>query len=203
VALASLLCALVLIAAFATRESHKPVIIRHQPEITWTASAEPLPDHNAALACGCRFLESPFIGLAVDDLLLTCEADEQGWRITGVTADEKRSPVCTLILSTSGGVRFYDGSPALGQLTALSWLHTRSAPSAALDRYAAGFADACLPSRTIAGATPVDDLSASGGVHLVLTTLTGADGHLLTDSLALMIEPRVQVIMYEQGALGE
>ncbi|MBQ8149757.1 MAG: hypothetical protein IJ041_04505 [Clostridia bacterium] len=203
VALASLLCALVLIAAFATRESHKPVIIRHQPEITWTASAEPLADHNAALACGCRFLESPFIGQDVDDLLLTCEADAQGWRITGVTAGESPSPVCTLILSTAGEVLSYDGSPALGQLTALSWLHTRSAPSPSLDRYAAGFANACLPGRAIAGATPVDDLSASDGVHLVLTTLTGADGHLLNDGLALMIEPRVQVVMYEQGAFGE
>ncbi len=202
VALASLLCALVLVAAFSTRESHKPVSIRNQPAVAWTASAQPLADHNAALACGCRFLESPFVGLDVSSLMLTCEAEAQGWRITGVTGDEARNPVCSLLLSTAGEVLLYDGSPALGQLTALSWLHTRSAPSRQLDSYAAAFAQACLPGRAIAGATPVDDLSASGGVHLVLTTLTGADGLLLTDSLTLMIEPQVRVVLYERGALG-
>ena len=97
----------------------------------------------------------------------------------------------------------YDGSPALGQLTSMGWLDTRSAPSRNLDRYAAAFTQACLPGRTVAAATPMDDLTADGGVHLVITTLTGGDGAVLTDGLALMVEPQVRVVMYEKEAWGE
>lgn len=202
VAFISLLGALVLIAAFSTRESHKPVMIRQIPQPAWTAAHEPLENNTAALAYACRFLESPFIGLKVADLSLQCEAHAAGWRIVGSTATEPGQPVCTLLLSTQGDVLLYDGSPQLGKLSALSWMHTLSAPSSALDRYAAAFAKCCLPGRTIAGATPVDDLSASEGSHLVLTTLTSADGTVLTDGLALTIEPEVRIVMYEQHAMG-
>ncbi len=202
VALVSLLCAMVLVAAFATRETHKPVIIRHIPGITWTAAQEPLQTQEAALACARRFLESPFVGVDTASLHLTCEEHVRGWRITGTATVENPGPACTLLLSPEGEVLLYDGSPALGQLTALNWLHTRSAPSPTLDGYAAAFAEACLPGRSFAGATPVDDLSAAGGMHMVLATLTGTDGSLLNDALALMIEPQVRVVMYEQGAMN-
>ncbi len=202
VALVSLLGALVMIAAFSTRESHKPVMIRQIPQPAWTATHEPLETGDAALAYASRFLESPFIGLKVADLRLSCEAHAAGWRITGDTAGEQPEPVCTLLISTQGDVLLYDGSPQLGKLSALSWMHTLSAPSSALDRYAAAFAKCCLPGRTIAGATPVDDLSASKGAHLVLTTLTDGDGAVLADGLALMIEPEVRIVMYEQHAMS-
>jgi len=201
VALASLLCAVVLIAAFATRETHKPVSIRSIPQTSWVAASEPLPDGDAALASGCRFLESPFVAVDTDALTLTCEAADKGWQITGVTADGQL--VCTLLLSHEGEVLLYDGSPALGQLTSMGWLDTRSAPSRNLDRYASAFAQACLPGRAVAAATPMDDLTADGGVHLVITTLTGADGELLTDGLALMVKPEVRVVMYERDAMHE
>ena len=202
IALASLLCAMVLLAAFSTRESHRPVFIRNIPQATWTAASEPLPDHNAALACACRFLASPFVAVDTSALSLTCETDPQGWRITGHAADTDTQPVCTLLLSPEGEILLYDGTAALGELSALSWLDTRSAPSRSLDRYAAAFAQSCLPGRTIAGATPVDDMTAEGDVHLVLTTLSGADGALLTDSFALMVEPQVRVVLYEKGTLN-
>ncbi len=202
IALFSLICALVLVAAFATRETHKPVSIRSVPQTSWVAAQESIGDHEAALVSARRFLTSPFIGVDVEKVQLVAQEDPQGWRITANTSEPERSLVCTLILSPDGQVLLYDGSPALGQLTALSWLHTKSSPSSKLDRYASAFAEACLPGRTIAGATPVDDLSADGGVHLVLTTLTDADGVLLSDGLALMIEPEVRVVMYEQAAMN-
>jgi hypothetical protein len=34
----------------------------------------------------------------------------------------------------------------------------------------------------------------------VLTTLTSADGTLLSDGFALMVKPQVRVVMYEKGA---
>ena len=203
VALASLLCAVVLLAAFSTRETHTPVSIRTIPQTSWVAAAEPLADADAALACARRFLASPFVALDTDPLTLTCQADGTGWHISGTTAGEDARLVCTLILSSQGEVLLYDGSPALGQLTPMGWLDTRSAPSRNLDRYAAAFAGACLPGRAIAAATPMDDLTADGGVHLVITTLTGADGAVLPDGLALMVEPEVRVVMYEQGAMPE
>lgn len=203
IALASLLCAVVLIAAFATRETHTPVSIRTIPQTSWVASAEPIADADAALACACRFLESPFVAVDTQSLTLRCEADTHGWRITGVSAADESQPACTLLLSNQGEVLLYDGSPALGQLTSMGWLDTRSAPSRNLDRYAAAFAQACLPGRTLAAATPMDDLTADGGVHLVITTLTGTDGTLLTDALALMVKPQVRVVMYERDALNE
>ena len=203
VALACLLCAVVLIAAFATRESHKPVPIRTIPQPSWVATTEPLTDPSTALAYACRFLESPFVAVDTDALALTCEVDAQGWRIACATTDAEQQPICTLILSAQGEVLLYDGTPALGQLTSMGWLDTRSAPSRNLDRYAAAFAEACLPGRTIAAATPMDDMTADGGVHLVLTTLTSSDGVLLNDGLALMVEPQVRVVMYERGAFGE
>lgn len=200
VALVSLLCAVVLLAAFATRETHKPVIIRQIPTVTWAAAAQPLETREDALACARRFLESPFVGVDTAALQLISQEHVKGWRITGESG--AGDPVCELLLSAGGEVISYDGSYVLGQLTALSWLHTRSAPSPSLDSYAAAFAGACLPGRAFAGATPVDDLSAAGGVHLVLTTLTGRDGVLLTDALALMIEPQVRVVMYGQEAMS-
>ncbi|MBE5802290.1 MAG: hypothetical protein E7319_08395 [Clostridiales bacterium] len=202
IALCSLCCALVLIAAFATRESHKPVFVRNIPQLNWVAAHEPLNDPQAALACARRFLETPFIGVDTSAVALTCEEDPQGWRITAQSSDPKHSPIFSLLLSLEGEVLLYDGSAVLGELSALSWLHTLSAPSDSLDRYAASFAEACLPGRSIAGATPVDDLSAGGGVHLVLTTLTDRDGVLLSDGLALMIEPEIKVVMYEQSAMN-
>lgn len=203
VTLASLLCAVVLIAAFSTRESHIPVSIRSIPQASWVAASEPLNDADTALASGCRFLESPFVAVDTDALTLTCEAADKGWQITGVTADAAQNPICTLLLSPEGEVLLYDGSPALGQLTSLGWLDSRSAPSRNLDRYAAAFAQACLPGRAVAAATPMDDLTADGGVHLVLTTLTGTDGAVLNDGLALMVKPQVRVVMYERDAMAE
>ncbi len=201
IALASLLCAVVLVFAFATRESHKPVPIRTVPQPSWRAATEPLADEYQALACGRRFLESPFVQVDTAAVNLTCEADPEGWRISAHTANEKQALVSTLVLSPEGEVLLYDGSPALGKLTSLGWLETRSAPSRNLDKYAAAFAEACLPNRTIAAATPVDDMTAEGDVHLVLCTLTGADGVLLGDGLALMIEPEIRVVMYEREAM--
>ena len=202
VALASLLCALVLIAAFATRESHRPVFVKNIPQVSWVAAPEPLEDYNAALAAARRFLESPFIGLDTAGAVLHCEEDARGWRITARSSDDEASLLSTLLLSSEGEVLLYDGSPALGRLTALSWLHTLAAPSPSLDRYAAAFAGACLPGRSIAGATPVDDLSARDGAHVVLTTLTGTDGTLLTDGLAMIVEPEMRVVMYEREAMN-
>jgi hypothetical protein len=131
---------------------------------------------------------------------LECDAAADGWHITARSGD---GLLCTLVLSPEAEVLLYDGTPALGQLTALSWLHTLAAPSDGLDRYAAAFANACLPGRSIVGATPVDDLSTGDGAHLILTTLTGAEGEVLPDGLALMIEPQVKVVMYEQKAMEE
>lgn len=203
VTLASLLGAVVLLAAFSTRETHQPVNIHTIPKTSWVAAAAPLNDDDDALACARRFLASPFVAVDTDALTLRCEADERGWRVTGVSPADDASPVCTLLLSPEGEVLLYDGSPALGQLTSMGWLDTRSAPSRNLDRYAAAFAAACLPGRAVAAATPMDDLTADGGVHLVLTTLTGVDGEVLTDGLALMVKPEVRVVMYEREAWGE
>lgn len=198
VALASLLCAVVLLGAFATRESHTPVSLPAIPKAGWTAAHEPLADSDAALACACRFLESPFVAVDTTALTLTCQSSERGWCITG-TADGQ--PVHTLHLSSDGEVLLYDGTPALGQLTSPGWLATRSAPSPMLDGYAAAFASTCLPGRSVAGATPMNDLTADGGVHLVLTTLTGTDGAVLNDGFALMVKPQVRVVMYEKDAM--
>ncbi len=202
VALASLVGALVLLVAFATRESHIPVTIRDIPTATWTAAEEPLTDPDAAQACARRFLESPFVAVDTTSLSLTCRADDRGWRIAGTTAGDDPQPVCTLLLSHEGEVLLYDGTPVLGQLTSMGWLATRSAPSVGLDRYATAFAGTCLPGRAVAGATPMDDLTADGGVHLVLTTLTGMDGAVLGDGLALMVKPQVRVVMYEKDAMN-
>ena len=202
VALASILCAVVLVGAFATRESHRPVFVKNIPQVSWVAAPEPLEDYNAALAAARRFLESPFIGLDTAGAVLHCEEDARGWRITARSSDDEASLLSTLLLSSEGEVLLYDGSPALGRLTTLSWLHTLAAPSPSLDRYTAAFAGACLPGRSIAGATPVDDLSARDGAHVVLTTLTGTDGTLLTDGLAMIVEPEMRVVMYEREAMN-
>lgn len=199
VALASLLCAVVVLGAFATRESHTPVSIRSIPKASWSAALEPLADTDAAAACARRFLESPFVAVDTAELTLSCREDAQGWRITGEAAGQA---LYTLVLSPEGEVLLYDGTPALGQLTSLGWLATRSAPSPSLDGYAAAFAAACLPGRAVAAATPMNDLTADGGVHLVLTTLTGTDGAVLGDGLALMVKPQVRVVMYEKDAMN-
>ena len=198
IALGSLAAAAVLLVSFATSESEPLPTVANVPEVAWTASAAPLEDGDAAIACAKRFFESAFIHENTDRYAFTAALVDGEWRVEARLSLDSLPIV--MRFSKEGHVLEYDGTRALSGLSFTDTSYTHRALTDSVDQYIQAFMSALVPGAEWESAGATADVRA-GEVRLVDVAMRGKDG-APAYQLTLQVEPSARVLYYLAEAAG-
>ena len=196
--LGSFAAAAVLLVSFATSESEPLPTVAEVPEVSWTASASPLEDGDAAIACAKRFFESAFVLEDTDRYAFTAALVDGEWRVEARLSLDSLPVV--MRFSREGYVLEYDGTRALNGLSFTDTSYTHRALTDSVDRYIQAFMDALVPGAEWDSAGATADVRA-GNVRLVDVAMRDADGSPAYQ-LTLQVEPAARVLYYLNETAG-
>ena len=198
IALGSFAAAAVLLVSFATSESEPLPTVAEVPEVSWTASASPLEDGDAAIACAKRFFESAFVLEDTDRYAFTAALVDGEWRVEARLSLDSLPIV--MRFSREGYVLEYDGTRALNGLSFTDTSYTHRTLTDSVDRYIQAFMDALVPGAEWDSAGATADVRA-GNVRLVDVAMRDADGSPAYQ-LTLQVEPAARVLYYLNESAG-
>ena len=197
-AVGSLAAAAVLLVSFATSESEPLPTVANVPEVTWTASAAPLEDGDAAIACAKRFFESAFIHENTDEYAFTAALVDGNWRVEARLSLDSLPIV--MRFSQEGYVLEYDGTRALNGLSFTDTSYTHRTLTDSVDQYIQAFMSALVPGAEWASAGATADVRA-GEVRLVDVAMRDEEGRPAYQ-LTLQVEPTARVLYYLAETAG-
>lgn len=198
IALGSLAAAAVLLVSFATSESEPLPTVANVPEVMWTASAAPLEDGDAAIACAKRFFESAFIHENTDEYAFTAALVDGNWRVEARLSLDSLPIV--MRFSQEGYVLEYDGTRALNGLSFTDTSYTHRTLTDSVDQYIQAFMSALVPGAEWASAGATADVRA-GEVRLVDVAMRDEEGRPAYQ-LTLQVEPTARVLYYLAETAG-
>lgn len=198
IALGSLAAAVVLLVSFATSESEPLPTVANVPEVTWTASAAPLEDGDAAIACAKRFFESAFIHENTDEYAFIAALVDGNWRVEARLSLDSLPIV--MRFSQEGYVLEYDGTRALNGLSFTDTSYTHRTLTDSVDQYIQAFMSALVPGAEWASAGATADVRA-GEVRLVDVAMRDEEGRPAYQ-LTLQVEPTARVLYYLAETAG-
>ena len=184
--------------SFATSESEPLPTVANVPEVTWTASAAPLEDGDAAIACAKRFFESAFIHENTDEYAFTAALVDGNWRVEARLSLDSLPIV--MRFSQEGYVLEYDGTRALNGLSFTDTSYTHRTLTDSVDQYIQAFMSALVPGAEWASAGATADVRA-GEVRLVDVAMRDEEGRPAYQ-LTLQVEPTARVLYYLAETAG-